>query len=99
MIHREHILQRGVVSFCKRCIAVPHEFAAHDRAAPKSTQDHVWQARRGIRAGWPDTELLLMGGMTFRVELKAPKVKFDEESRQGDMLIRLNDLGHKASWA
>jgi hypothetical protein len=40
-----------------------------------------------------------MGGRTFRVELKAPRVKLDEESRQSDVLIRLNELGHQASWA
>ena len=99
MIHSEHILQRGVVVFCRRCVAVPHEFAAHDRAAPKSEHDHIWQSRRGIRAGWPDCELVLMGGRTFRVELKAPKVRLDEDGRQSDVLIRLNDLGHQASWA
>ena len=99
MVHREHILQRGVVVFCKRCVAVPHEFAAHDRAAPKSEHDHIWQAARGIRTGWPDTELLLAGGKTFRVELKAPKITLDEDGRQADVLIRLNDLGHQASWA
>ena len=99
MVHKEHILQRGVVIFCKRCVAVPHEFAAHDRAAPKSEHDHIWQAARGIRTGWPDTELLLAGGRTFRVELKAPKVSLDEDGRQADVLIRLNELGHAASWA
>jgi hypothetical protein len=99
MIHREHALQRGVVVFCRRCIAVPHEFAAHDRAPPRSEHDFEWQVRRGIRAGWPDTELVLPDGKTFRVELKAPKVRFDDESRQADVLHRLNELGHQSTWA
>lgn len=99
MIFREHKLQQAVKVFCARCVAVPHEFASHDRAAPRSDSDHIWQARRGIRRGWPDTELLLPGGRTFRVELKRPGVRIDEESQQAEMLTRLNELGHQAAWA
>ena len=85
--------------FCSKCIAVPHAFASHDRAARTSAHSHIFQARRGIRRGWPDTELLLPGGRTFRVELKRPGVRVEEESQQADVLVKLNDLGHQSTWA
>jgi hypothetical protein len=99
MIHREHPLQRGWLSFCKRCIAVPFEPASHDRAAARSANDHIWQTQRGIRRAWPDTELALNGGRTFRCEFKAPGVKLDRDGDQGKLLRRLNELGHTATWA
>lgn len=99
MVLREHKLQEAVRVFCRRCVAVPHEFASHDRAAPKTPNDHIFQSRRGIRRGWPDTELLLEGGRTFRVELKAPGIRLPEDSQQSELLMRLNDLGHRSAWA
>ena len=99
MIHREFELQKAIKVFVKRCVAVPHEFASHDRAAPRSPLDHVFQAERGVRRSWPDTELLLDGGKTFRCELKRPGRKLDDETQQSELLTRLVSIGHPASWA
>lgn len=98
-IQREWAVARGVKFFCKRCIAVQHEFAAHDRGRSRSALEHIGEANRGLRAGWPDIELVLAGGRTFRCELKAPGVRLEEGGRQQALLKRLNDLGHPAAWA
>lgn len=99
MTHPEHALQRAIKVFTRRCVMVPHEFVSHDRAAPRSEFDHVWQSRRGIRRSWPDSELVLEGGRTFRCELKRPGVSLGEDSHQSELLTRLNDLGHLSAWA
>jgi len=99
MIHREHPVHRAWLTFCKRCVAVPFEPAAHDRAAPRSAHDHEWQAKRGLRGDWLDTELALDGGRTFRCELKAFGVKLEVGGKQERLIIRLNELGHPSTWA
>lgn len=98
-IHPEHALQRAVKRFVYRCIDVPHEFASHDRGQARSANEHRWDALRGCVAGWPDVELLIEGGRTFRCELKAAGKKPDPKGKQVWMLDRMNALGHPAAWA
>lgn len=99
LIHREHVLQRAIKRFVLRCVIGEFEFVAHDRAAQRSDHDHIWQAARGLRRGWPDTEILLADGRTFRCELKAPGRRLDDEEYQAELITRLNLLGHPTTWA
>lgn len=99
MIQREHILQSKLPSVCAKVVACEHMFVSYDRTQPRSEFDHIYQARRGIRRSIPDTDLLLDGGKSFRCEIKRPGVRLEEGSAQEEMLIKLNLLGHKASWA
>jgi hypothetical protein len=99
MIHREFELQKAVKIFVKRCVSVPHEFASHDSAAKRSDFARIEDAGRGVRRGWPDTELLLDGGRTFRCELKRPGRVLDEDAQQTELLTRLVSIGHPSSWA
>lgn len=98
-VQKEWCVQRGVVRFVKRCVAVQHEFASHDRGRARSAQEHIYEAARGLRPAWPDTELVLEGGKTFRCELKAPGVKIAANGDQMKMLQRLHALGHPVAWA
>lgn len=99
MIHREHALQRGVMWFVQRAIAVEHVFACHDRAKPTSEHSHAFEAARGLRSGWPDTELALDGGRTFRCELKKRGGRLIVGSEQHLVIRRLADIGHPTAWA
>jgi hypothetical protein len=98
-IQREWAVQRGVKFFVKRCVAVEHEFAAHDRGFARSEYEHIGEAARGIRRAWMDTELALKGGRTFRCELKAPGVRIDKNGDQWKLIHRMNDIGHPTWWA
>jgi hypothetical protein len=95
----EWALQRGVLRFCKRAIDGPYEAACHDRGRARSAMEHIGEAARGLRHGWPDLELVLPKGRTFRCELKAPGAKIDVEGEQYRILQSLTDLGHPTTWA
>lgn len=97
--HQEHNLQTKLVAFCREYIAVPHEFAAHDRSENHGGKQHLWEAKRGIRRSWPDIELALQGGRTIRCELKAAGKKLMPGSDQERLAERLNALGHVTFWA
>ena len=97
--HPEWAVQRGIMRFCKRAIACEFEFASHDRGRARSEMEHIFEAARGIRRDWPDVELALAGGRTFRCELKAPGVGIDISSGQFRMIHRLSRLGHPTIWA
>jgi hypothetical protein len=97
--HPEWSLQTKIKGFVREWVACPHEFAAHDRSANIRGMQHLWEKERGIRAGWPDTELLLPGGVTFRCELKWGDNKVVPGDDQDVLIARLNDLGHPAAWA
>jgi hypothetical protein len=99
MVHREHILQQWVRYFNAHAVAVPHEAAAHDRGSARAEYEHVREAARGLRPAWPDNEVALEGGRTFRCELKAPGVRLADDGQQARMLTRLNLLGHPSTWA
>ena len=95
----EWCLQRGVLRFCKRAIDGPYEAACHDRGRARSAMEHIGEAARGLRHGWPDLEIVLPKGRTFRCELKAPGVSIDDKGEQFRLLKRLSELGHPATWA
>ena len=95
----EWALQRGVLRFCKRAIDGPYEAACHDRGRARSAMEHIGEAARGLRHGWPDLEIVLPKGRTFRCELKAPGAKIDVKGEQFRLLERLSDFGHPATWA
>jgi hypothetical protein len=99
MIRREHPLQVQVKLFVKKCVDCEHEFASHDRAAPQSQMQHKWEFDRGVRKGWPDTELVLPEGRTFRCELKESRVKRLTDDNQIRLLARFKELGHVSTWA
>jgi hypothetical protein len=97
-VRREWSLQSCIKWFVARAVAVEHEFACHDRGAARSALEHLHEASRGIRSGWPDTELLLNGGATFRCELKAPGNRVQDGSAQEHILSRLAAIGHPTTW-
>jgi len=99
VIHREHALQRQIKWFVERAVAVEHLFMCHDRGRARSHNEHAWEFMRGILSGWPDTELALNGGRTFRCELKANGRMLQEDSAQNKIITRLKLLGHNADWA
>lgn len=98
-IQREWAVSRGVKRFVRRCIPVPHEFVVHDRGKARSATEHIWEAERGLRKDWLDTELVLPEGVTFRCELKAPGKKPEKDGGQMKMIAKLESLGHPAAWA
>ena len=99
MIYWEWPLQRALKWFVARAIAVPHVFACHDRGAPRSEHEHIVEAARGIRRGWPDTELVLPKGRTFRCELKRYGRRIEIGSAQDHIRLALNQLNHPTSEA
>jgi hypothetical protein len=99
VIRAEFILQRKIFEMVARCVVVGHEFASHDRGFARSEHEHRWEAARGIRSNWPDTELALAGGRTFRCELKRPGVRLKPDSEQARLIDRLTALEHPAAWA
>jgi len=98
-IQREHALQRQILRFVGEAVRVPHMFACHDRGRARSEYEHIHEAERGIRAGWPDTELCLNDGITFRCELKDVGKHVVAGSAQDYVLGKLNMLGHRSTVA
>ena len=99
MIRREHAIQRQLVRCVPKVVTVPHIFACHDRGQARSEQEHIWEAERGIRKGWPDTELNWGGGRTFRCEMKRNGKQVELGSAQDRLRIALNQLDHPTSEA
>jgi len=97
--HPEWTLQTKIKGFVREFCAIPHEFAAHDRSFDKTSKQHIFEAERGIRRGWMDTELAVAGGKTFRCELKWGDNKVKDTDEQGLLIARMNDLGHPTTWA
>lgn len=93
----EHALQTQIKKLVREFVALDHEFAAHDRSENRSGTQHMWEKARGARKGWPDIEIVLAGGGTFRCELKAKGRKPDLD--QLNVIARLNALGHPTAWA
>lgn len=93
----EHGLQIQINKFVREMVASSHQFASHDRSPARTALQHAREKMRGMVAGWPDTELLLPGGVTFRCELKAPGNYPTEEQRV--VGARLRALGHPWAWA
>lgn len=95
--HPERELQTQVRKFVREMVACSHQFAAHDRGPARTELQYSREKMSGMVAGWPDTELLLPGGVTFRCELKAPGNHPTEEQRV--VGAKLRSLGHPWAWA
>jgi len=91
----EHALQKELKGLVREYVAIPHKFAAHDRTKKTNDTQHILEAARGIVSGWPDTELCLLGGDTFRCELKARGKQVKKCSNQDRVINELNRLGHR----
>jgi len=94
--HPEWTLQTKILGFVREFVACEHEFCAHDRSFDATGKQHLFEAERGIRRGWMDTELAIEGGITFRCELKWGANKPDAE--QDRLIARMNVLGHPTQW-
>jgi hypothetical protein len=97
-IPRETWRQEKAVVFARDAIVGPHQFIAHDRAKASGPRSHLWQAKRGVRKGTPDTQLILPDGRTLFFEFKAPGKKVEEDDDQGRMLASLQSMGHPCAW-
>jgi hypothetical protein len=95
-IPREAYRQEKAVVFARVAIIGPHKFVAHDRSRPKSSKEHLFQWKRGVRKATPDTELIWPMSRVAKFEFKSPGQKPD-----GDQLQMLEDyrlLGIEAAW-
>ena len=95
---RETWRQEKAVVFARDAIAGPHQFIAHDRAKASGGMSHLWQWKRGVRKGTPDTQLILPDGRSIWFEFKATGEKVKDDDDQGRMLAALRAMGHAASW-
>jgi hypothetical protein len=94
-IPREAWRQEKAVVFARDCIVGPHKFLAHDRAR-NAGKEHLWQAKRGVRKGTPDTQLVIQRGRHIWFEFKSKGQRPDEDQRL--MLNDLLDLGDMVDW-
>lgn len=97
--HPESALQTQIKKFVRDCVSCPHIFAAHDRSKDHSGVQHMWEAMRGLKKHWPDTELLLPAGITFRCELKAAGKQIEADGGQAKLGAEIAALGHPWAWA
>lgn len=89
-INREHILQVALVRFVREAVAAPHQFLAFDRSKAAGQFSHMREKARGVRAGTPDTLLIVAGMPPIWAELKAPGNKpTPEQIAMGDSLMAL----------
>lgn len=100
-IPRETWRQEKAVVFARDAIIGPHRFLAHDRSQAKSPKEHLWQAKRGVRKGTPDTQLIVpLRDSEFAhhiwFEFKSEGNKPDDD--QIRLLRSLEELGDDASW-
>jgi hypothetical protein len=96
-VQREWALQRGVARFVKRAVPEPHRFACFDRGAAASEHAFKYEAMRGVTAGEPDTELLVPGLPSIKIELKFPPNRPTE--RQIHEITLIQRCGHLSGWA
>lgn len=89
-INREHILQVALVRFVREAVAAPHQFLAFDRSKASGAFSHMREKARGVRAGTPDTLLIVENKPVIWCELKAPGNKpTPEQIAMGDNLMAL----------
>lgn len=96
-IPREAWRQEKAVVWVRSAVLEPHIFLAYDRAASRGDKSHLWQWKRGQKAGVLDTELIL-ADRSLRFEFKSLTAKVDENDDQGQMIMRLRALRHAADW-
>lgn len=95
---RETWRQEKAVVFARDAIIGEHKFLAHDRSKAASANEHGWQAKRGVRKGTPDTQLVIFNGRHLWFEFKAPGERVVPGDDQDLMLAALRKLGDAASW-
>lgn len=86
--------------FARDCVVGPHKFLAHDRSR-QTGKEHLWQWKRGVRKGTPDTQLIVpLRDSEFAhhiwFEFKAPGEEPDDDQKK--MLLDLEALGDDAHW-
>lgn len=94
-IPREAWRQEGLIRFADAAIAVPKVVLGFDRAAPRGKMSHLYQARRGVRAGCSDTGTFTECAVLWW-EVKAGSNKPDANQLQFRDHIR--DVGHYWGW-
>ena len=88
----EHRLQIAIKKWVRECVITPHVFLAFDRTRKTSAMQHIAEAARGVRAGTPDTVLLLPDGKSIWVELKWGKNTTSD--RQDELHGEMRAIGH-----
>lgn len=97
--HWEHNLQVLITKFVRQHVAQPHYFFACDRSA-QTKETYTFERNRGIRAGQPDTCLLVPGLPSLFVELKAPgKGESSLSDVQEWRRLEIRTAGHLWDWA
>jgi hypothetical protein len=95
--HPERRLQIAVGKFVRSAVTAAHYFECYDRGMnDPDGRRHLWEATRHVKAGTPDTALIV-AGRVFRVELKSGTKKPTE--RQWDRIREIQAAGAKAGWA
>jgi hypothetical protein len=100
------MLQVALVRWCREAIATPHTLLAFDRSRASGRFTHMREKARGVRAGTPDTLLIVAGVPPIWAELKAPGNKpTPEQQAMADTLMRLGcywswvtDIGTYYAW-
>lgn len=100
----EHSLQVGVVKMAREIISIPHRFRCFDRSKNASGMQHMHEATRGLRAGTPDTELVVRCNFVgVNVELKKRGTKhlkaYQPSDKQKAEMQNLRDAGAYAECA
>jgi hypothetical protein len=93
--HPEHNLQVKINQFVREFVPQPHFFTGIDRKAKQGRMQLVREKARGLVAGTPDT-LLMIGGGTYAVELKAPGN--EPTDRQRDVGAAIVASGGRWGW-
>ena len=78
MIGPEHALQVAIKRWVRENVLRPHVWLAFDRTRKTSAMQHIAEANRGLRAGTPDTVLMIDGAAVW-VELKAGRNTTSEQ--------------------
>lgn len=71
-IKPESALQVMIHKWVRECVPEPHWFFSTDRAKAAGPHTHLHEKNRGVRAGQPDTHLLVPGRSLIAIELKSP---------------------------
>lgn len=98
-IPREAWRQEKAVAFATAAIACPHTILAFDRSQARGEWSHRFEAKRGVRAGTPDTLTIARDGertwhvwVEWKAEANTPNVN------QFEGIALLKSLGDVATW-
>jgi VRR-NUC domain-containing protein len=90
-IPRETWRQEKAVVFAREAILWPHIFLAFDRSQAKDARSHLYESRRGLRKGTPDTLTITGQNIHVWAEWKSQTGKVTDE--QAAVLARLVSFG------